>query len=111
MRLLALLPTIALVGCGQPQALHSDRNSDGTAYLAPWCQDRAQLRALQVPVTKVTRDNPILHPRGQQADGVWFARMIFIREDLQGWIAEDVEDHERCHELTFLRTGSPVFHR
>lgn len=113
MRRLLILVALAIGACAeQPPGLHADRNADGTVYLAPWCQDRASLRALKVSVLRVPRDNAALHPHGIDADGRWLIPgVIVVRDDLRGWVAEDVEDHERCHELTYRLTGSPVFHR
>lgn len=109
----SLLALLALGACAdQPQALHADRNGDGTIYLSPDCVAHIdEVRAMKIAVNKVPRDNPILHLKGQSNAGLWVFGMIFMRDDLADWQARDTEDHERCHEWTYRKTGSPVFHR
>lgn len=104
---------ISVAACApQPQTLHADRNSAGTAYLSSDCVAHIdEMRAMKVIVIKVARDNPILRNDKRDAAGLWVIGLIFMRDDLAGWQAQDVEDHERCHEWTFRKTGSAVFHR
>ncbi len=107
----ALLLALALGGCSpSPQILPSSRYSDGTVYLSPDCVAHlSEVRSLPVVVEKVPRSNVLL--ASVHADGRWFPGKALVRADLVGWAAADVEDHERCHQWTFLKTGNPQFHR
>lgn len=113
-RALILAAALALGACDQAQTLPSARNSDGHIVLPPLCTPAA-LAEINVQVTKVPRSSPLLHPSGLDADGRWIrlgsTSIILVRDDLAGWVFEDTVQHEKCHELHFRSTGSPVFHR
>lgn len=105
-----LLLALFLGACTEPQILPASRNLDGRVYLSPECQNHlSEVRSLPMEVVKVSRSDPRL--KDHHADGRWYLNKALVRDDLVGWAAEDVVDHEKCHQWTFNKTGNPQFHR
>ena len=111
------LPLLLLAAACAPvenAGLPAARDRDGHFILPPQCGP-AELAKVDVPVRYIPRSTPILHGPEGPRDGVWVrvagVSYIFIRDDLIGWAKAGAEAHEKCHQVRFETTGSPVFHR
>ena len=104
----ATIFAVAFIAAIQPTQAHTD--PWGLEY--PAVCNSAALAAVHIPVVRVSQAFLDRATHAENRFGVYLPTgAAAVRDDLADDLLTGVIEHERCHHLMKLLTGSPVWHK